>query len=152
MLSLLRVRAFAILDELTLEFGPGLQVVTGETGAGKSILIDALQLVLGGRGQADLVRTGSDAAEVEALFLLDDAPEVRARLAEMFGDEDDELLVRRIVRSTGRSRAYVNGHLATAQQLARLTAPLVDICSQHAHHELADPGRHLPYLDAFAEL
>jgi DNA repair protein RecN (Recombination protein N) len=150
MLSLLRVRQFAIIDRLDLELGPGLNVVTGETGAGKSILVHALQLVLGAKGRGDVVRTGSAAAEVEALFDVRADPVARARLdaAGLHGD-DDELLVRRVVQANGRTRAYVNGRLATAAQLAQLARGLVDISSQHEHHGLVDPGRHLDFLDAF---
>ncbi|MCB9666457.1 MAG: DNA repair protein RecN [Alphaproteobacteria bacterium] len=152
MLLHLRVRALAILDDVTLELGPGLQIVTGETGAGKSILVDALQLVLGARAAAGLVRAGADEAIVEALFDLTGAPEVRARLTELTGTDEAELVVRRTVRAGGGSRATLNGHLATAGQLSRIVAPLVDICSQHEHHALADPATHLGTLDAFAGL
>lgn len=152
MLTCLRVRSLAIIDELEVAFGPGLNVVTGETGAGKSILVTALQLVLGARGRPEVVRTGAPRAEVEALFDLRDDPLARARLAEMGMEADAELVVRRVVEAEGRTRAYVNGTLATAQQLARLAAGLVDISSQHEHHSLVDPATHLGYLDAFAGL
>lgn len=152
MLSALRVRQLAIVAELDLELGPGLQVVTGDTGAGKSILVDALQLVLGARARGDLVRDGADVAEVEALFDLTDAPEARAALAEVAGIEDHELLIRREIRRNGRSRAYLNGRMATTTQLTRIAGPLVDVCSQHEHHLLSDPATHLDLLDAFAGL
>lgn len=152
MLSVLRVRHLAIIDELEVELGPGLNVITGETGAGKSILIDALGLVLGGRGKADLVRTGKDRAEVEALFELADDEALRARLAEAELGDGPELLVRRVVTANGRTRAYVNGRLATASQLSQLTGELVDISSQHEHHTLVDPATHLDFLDAFGQL
>ena len=100
MLALLRVTDFAIIDRLELELGQGLQVITGETGAGKSILIDALQLVLGGRGRTDLVRTGAEAATVEALFELDAHPAAHAHVAAVLGVPVDELVVRRVVRAT----------------------------------------------------
>lgn len=149
MLTVLRARELAILDRVELQLGPGLSVVTGETGAGKSILVDALALVLGGRGRADLVRTGAEAAEVEALFDVTGAPEVRARLeAAGLDAEGGELLVRRVVQAGGRTRAYVNGRLATAAQLAEITAGLVDLSSQHEHHALAHPRSHLALLDA----
>ncbi len=152
MLTCLRIRDLAIIRELEIELGPGLNIITGETGAGKSILLAALQLVLGARGSGDLVRTGAEQAVVEALFDLTRSPDLRRRVADSIGIEDDELVVRRVVRRAGRSRAYLNGTLATAVQLAKLTADLVDICSQHEHHSLVDGSTHLLYLDAFASL
>lgn len=153
MLAVLRVRNLAIIDDLEVELGPGLNVVTGETGAGKSILVSALQLVLGARGRSEWVRTGASKAEVEALFLLGDDPIVRARLeAAELEAGNDELLIRRVVQPTGRTRAYINGRLATQGQLTTLAAGLADISSQHQHHSLVDPARHLEYLDAFARL
>lgn len=153
MLSVLRVKQLAIIDELEVVFGPGLNVLTGETGAGKSILVDALQLVLGGRGRPELVRTGAPQAEVEALFDVGDDPSVIERLRAA-GIETDggELLVRRVVSLQGRTRAYVNGTLATQAQLAELAAGLADISSQHEHHTLVNPETHLGYLDAFGRL
>jgi DNA repair protein RecN (Recombination protein N) len=151
-LNCLRVRSFAIIDELEVELEPGMNVVTGETGAGKSILIDALQLVLGARARPEVVRTGAEQAEIEALFDVGDDPEVRARLEQAGIEVEDELVLRRVVQRTGRSRAYVNGSLAPAGQLAELARGLCDISSQHEHHTLVDPHTHLAYLDAFAEL
>lgn len=153
MLSVLRVKQLAIIDELEVVFGPGLNVLTGETGAGKSILVDALQLVLGGRGRPELVRTGAPQAEVEALFDVGDDPSVIERLrAAGIETDDGELLVRRVVSAQGRTRAYVNGTLATQAQLAELAAGLADISSQHEHHTLVNPETHLGYLDAFGRL
>ena len=155
MLTLLRVRNFAIIDELEVEFGPGLNVVTGETGAGKSILVAALQLVLGAKGRPEVVRTGAKQAEVEALFDLRRDPSLRERLASI-GLEDEaeggELVVRRVIASGGRARAYVNGRLTPRSQLEAIAAGLADISSQHEHHTLADSRSHLEYLDAFGQL
>lgn len=153
MLNCLRVKNFAIIDSLEVEFGPGLNVVTGETGAGKSILVDALELVLGGRSKPEIVRTGEKAAEVEAIFEIGDDPELRARLEAAGIDlEEPEIVIRRVVPVSGRSRCYVNGRLATTAELAALAAGLADISSQHEHHGLTDPHHHLDYLDAFARL
>ncbi|MFW5920607.1 MAG: AAA family ATPase, partial [Polyangiales bacterium] len=152
MLVCLRVRDFAIIEALEVELGEGLNVVTGETGAGKSILVDALQLVLGAKGRPDVVRTGKSRAEVEAAFDFGDDAEMRARLEAAGIDADGELIIRRVVQSTGRSRAYINGRLATASQLAHLAAGLADISSQHEHHSLVEPASHLRYLDAFGRL
>lgn len=152
MLTCLRVRHLAIIDQLEVELGPGLNVITGETGAGKSILIDALSLVLGERARPELVRTGAKQAEVEALFDIGDDPEALARLEGSGIDADGELVVRRVIGANGRTRAYLNGSLASAGQLAEIARGLVDISSQHEHHTLVDPGTHLGYLDAFGRL
>ncbi len=152
MLTHLRVRHFAIIDQLEVGFGPGLNVVTGETGAGKSILVSALQLVLGAKARPEMVRTGAERAEVEALFDIREDAAARARLSAMGLEEDEEIVVRRVVEAEGRTRAYVNGKLATASQLAELASGLVDISSQHQHHTLADCSTHLGFLDGFAGL
>src|SRR5713226_2805131 len=153
MLELLRVRAFAIIDELEAHFAPGFNVLTGETGAGKSILVDALHLVLGGRAQADAVRTGADEAEVQALFRPRDPAATDARLSGLgLPAAGSELVVRRTVQREGRSRAWVNGALATAAQLAQATRGLLDISGQHEHVGLLDAQTHLAMLDGYAGL
>jgi DNA repair protein RecN (Recombination protein N) len=153
MLELLRVKAFAIIDELEVHFAPGFNVLTGETGAGKSILVDALHLVLGGRAQADSVRTGTEEAEVQALFRPRDPTECDARLAALgLPAAGGELVVRRTVQREGRSRAWVNGALATAAQLQQATRGLLDISGQHEHVGLLDAALHLDLLDAHAAL
>ncbi|MGD8862818.1 MAG: DNA repair protein RecN [Myxococcales bacterium] len=155
MLTYLRVRNFAIIDELEVELEAGMNVVTGETGAGKSILMSALSLVLGARARPEVVRTGAERAEVEALFDIADDPEALARVEEAgasLEDADGELVLRRVIQRSGRSRAYVNGKLASAAQLGELARGLCDISSQHEHHTLVDPHSHLLFLDAFAEL
>ena len=151
MLTCLRVRSFAIIEALEVELDAGLNIVTGETGAGKSILVDALQLVLGARGRPEVVRTDAEAAEVEALFDLSRDTETLAALRDQGIETEGELLVRRVVSATGRTRAYINGRLATLAQLREVTKGLADISSQHEYHSLADARHHLTYLDAFAE-
>lgn len=152
MLLCLRVRNFAIIDELEVEFGPGFNVVTGETGAGKSILVNALQLVLGARPRAEIVRSGCENAEVEVLFDIADDVEVREMLRAAEIANDDQLIIRRIFYKTGRSRAYANGQLASNAQIDDLASGLADISSQHEHHTLVDPRNHLHFLDAFADV
>ncbi|GAC1351940.1 MAG: DNA repair protein RecN [Polyangiales bacterium] len=156
MLVSLAVRDFVLIDGLTLELGEGLNVLSGETGAGKSMLVDALALVLGGRARPELVRTGREAAEVEALFDLRKAKHTRARLEEAGLTEGidaaDELVVRRVVGSLGRSKAYLNGRLVTAAQLAAIVRGLVDVSSQHESQTLCDPTTHGELLDAYADL
>jgi len=150
MLSCLKIRDLAIIDELELELGPGLNVLTGETGAGKSILVSALELVLGGKGRAELVRSGAREGEVEALFDVSGDSRVRRQLQALEMEAEGELVVRRVISATGRTRGFINGKLATQQVLAEITRGLTDISSQHEHHTLSDPSTHLGYLDAFA--
>jgi DNA repair protein RecN (Recombination protein N) len=152
MLLCLRVRNFAIIDELEVDFRAGLNVVTGETGAGKSILINALGLVLGGRASSELVRSGAESAEVEALFDIGDDPQARERAERASVATDRELVLRRVIDKGGRTRAYANGRMASAGQLAELAEGLVNISSQHEHHTLVDSSSHLFFLDAFAGL
>jgi DNA repair protein RecN (Recombination protein N) len=156
MLLSLQVRDFAIIDAVEVSFGAGLNVVTGETGAGKSILVDALALVLGARASAaEVVRTGAAQAEIEAVFSTAPDDPRRARFEEAGIAWDDTLVVRRIVgneRTGGRSRAYLNGRVVSLTQLAALTAGLADITSQHDQQSLTDPGSHLLLLDAAGAL
>jgi DNA repair protein RecN (Recombination protein N) len=149
MLNCLRIRDLAIIDELELGFGTGLNVLTGETGAGKSILVGALGLLLGGKARADLVRLGAGQAEVEGLFEIREDEGFRERLRSLSLPEE-ELVVRRVVSSCGRTRAFINGKLVTQQVLAEVVRGLVDVSSQHEHHGLTDPAVHLNLLDSFA--
>eukprot|EP00808_Paulinella_micropora_P010091 g37295.t1 len=154
LLSRLVIRNLAIIDHSEVELGPGLIVVTGETGAGKSMMVGALRLILGERGRPDMVRAGVTEAEVEALFELPDAVLAQQRLHGLgLGDEHEtELFIRRVVSTNGKSRVYVNGRLSTATQAASILDGLVDISSQHQHHSLADATSHLYFLDSFAGL
>lgn len=159
MLSSLRIRNLAIIEDIELTLGPGLNVLTGETGSGKSILVSALELALGGKGSGDWVRTGCPQAEVEALFEQLDVAQTERTLIELgleetgFNTSDaPQLLIRRVLQASGRSRAYVNGRLVTTAQLQRLSKGLADISSQHEHHTLTNAATHLAYLDAYAAL
>jgi DNA repair protein RecN (Recombination protein N) len=151
MLRRLRISHFAIIDALEVSFDSGLTVLTGETGAGKSILVDALHLALGGRSQAEVVRTGCEEASVEAIF--DAVPALRERMAALglpdaCGPEgESELLIRRVVHKGGRSRVWVNGALCTLGVLEQLAKELCDIASQHEHVSLLDAAGHLDLLD-----
>ena len=136
MLRLLRIRNLAVIEAVEVEFEPGFNVLTGETGAGKSILVEAVGLLLGGRASADLVRTGESQATIEALF----------------ESGDQEIVVRRELSSQGRSRSFINGALATAAALRDLSTRLVELHGQHEHQALLDPQTHLPLLDAYAGL
>ncbi len=152
MLVQLTVRNVVLIERLLVELAPGFNVVTGETGAGKSMLVDALSLVLGGRARPDLVRAGTAEAEVEALFELSAGSRAAAKLEAAGIPSERELVVRRVVQAEGRSRAYVNGRLCTASHLAEIAADLCDIASQHESVTLTDPTTHIEYLDAFGHL
>ena len=152
MLTRLYIKDFALIEEAVIEFGPGLNVVTGETGAGKSILIGALNSILGGPVNAELVRKGASSCAVEGFFELDDQGQV-ARLADLgVLLEDGQLILRREIRGQGRSRAFVNGQGQPIKQLKQIGAILVDLHGQHEHQSLLDPKLHARFLDAFASL
>jgi DNA repair protein RecN (Recombination protein N) len=151
MLRTLLIRDFVIVDTLELEFSAGFSVLTGETGAGKSILIDALTLALGGRGDASVVREGAAKADITAEFGV--GPEVAEWLAgNEFGSEDGGVLLRRVIDNAGRSKAFINGIAATAQQLRGLGEMLVDIHGQHAHQSLLKNEAQRALLDSQAGL
>jgi DNA repair protein RecN (Recombination protein N) len=153
MLRSLSIRDFVIVDRLELEFEPGFTVLTGETGAGKSILIDALAAVLGQRADAIVVRSGAERAEVGAQFDLAGGAELSRWLADNdLAGEDDALLVRRVIESSGRSRSFVNGRAATAAQLRQVGEFLVDIHGQHEHQSLTRPSAQRGLLDAYGDL
>jgi DNA repair protein RecN (Recombination protein N) len=152
MLLHLTIKDFVIVDRLELEFSNGFGALTGETGAGKSILIDALALALGERADAGVVRSGCDKAEVAANFDVAALPEVAAWLAANDLDADNELMLRRVVDAGGRSRAYINGSPATVQQLREVGEWLVDIHGQHAHQSLLRADAQRALLDAHAGL
>ncbi|MGQ5522572.1 DNA repair protein RecN [Chitinimonas sp. PSY-7] len=151
MLLTLRLRNFVIVDELELAFGRGFSVLTGETGAGKSILIDALSLLLGERADAGVVRHGADKADLTAEFDIQGQAELQTLLHEYdFEGDDDALLLRRSIDASGRSRAFINGHAATLAQLKELGEFLVDIHGQHAHQSLLRSEAQRKLLDAYA--
>ncbi len=152
MLTRLQVSNFAIIDRIEVEFEPGMTVLTGETGAGKSILVDALGLVLGDRGSAQLVRSGAKRAEFSAEFDLESLPDVRDWLVENSLDADDECLLRRVIGDDGRSRAFINGNPVPVQQLKSIGEQLVDIHGQHFHQSLGRRAVQRELLDYFGEL
>lgn len=152
MLTDLYIKNFAIIDNLHVAFREGLNVLTGETGAGKSIIIDAVNLVLGGRASSDLIRTGEDEATVEAIFDLSRQPEILAVLADTGVECDGELLVKRMVSRMGRNRVFIGGGLSTISVLADLTGRLINIYGQHESQTLLKPESHLLLLDGFAAL
>jgi DNA repair protein RecN (Recombination protein N) len=155
MLVHLRVTNFAILSDVEIELGAGLNVLTGETGAGKSLIVEAVNLLRGGRASADIPRAGADEAVVEATV---EVPvDLRVRVASVLEaaglppSDAHEVFIRRVIQRGGRSRTYVNGALTTAARLAELGALLIDLSGQHQHQGLVDPGRHLEIIDAFGD-
>jgi DNA repair protein RecN (Recombination protein N) len=150
MLRLLSIRNFVVVDTLDIEFGRGLTVLTGETGAGKSILLDALSLLLGDRFELRQLRPGAERAELAAEFDVADAPAVGAWLSEQELEGDgDQVLLRRVLDAQGRSRAWINGRPATLAHLKDLGEKLVDLHGQHAHQTLAQAQAQRDLVDAF---
>jgi len=149
MLESLYVKDFAIVGEAEIVFGPGMTVVTGETGAGKSLLVDALLLLAGGRADAAMVRHGCERAELSATFDLAGRGDLRDWLVAEDLDEDGACQLRRVVRSEGSSRAWINGRPVTLTQLKALAAGLIEIHGQHEHQALLDRAQQLALLDAF---
>ena len=152
MLREIRVRNFAVIDAVTAAFGPGLNVLTGETGAGKSMLIDAILLIRGARAQTDVIRTDTETASVEAVFDLEPRGPAAAVLDEAgLGLEEGQLVVRRELARSGRHRAFVNDSPVTVGLLERLGDHLVEVHGQHEHQRLLEPARQLDLLDRFAD-
>jgi len=150
MIELIKIKNFALIDELEVEFAPGLNVLTGETGAGKSIIVGALNLVLGQRASSDVVRSGSDAARIEAVFGGELPKQVKAALNEAGVEEQpDGLFLSRTVSRDDRSRCYANGSLVTARILSAVGDALVDFHGQHEHQSLLKPKNHLLLLDEY---
>jgi len=153
MLTHLRIQNLALLDDVEVELGPGFNVLTGETGAGKSLLVHAVELLRGARASADVVRAGAEEASVEAIFEPPHGPakEALAERLEHVGIDaaEDGLIVRRVIGKSGRGRVYINNTPATAAALAEVAGVLIELAGQHEHQTLSDPSRHLGILDVF---
>jgi DNA repair protein RecN (Recombination protein N) len=151
MLAELRIVNFALIEQLSLQFQSGFTVLTGETGAGKSLLIDAIALLVGGRASTDQIRSGEDEAQLEAAFHLPDTHPLlqRLRLHEIIGQNESELILRRVLSRAGRHRVYVNGSLCPLRVLEELGGTLVDIHGQHEQQSLLATAKQLDALDAF---
>jgi DNA repair protein RecN (Recombination protein N) len=152
MLFQLSISNFAIIKHLEITFRPGLNIISGETGAGKSIIINAMNLILGARASADLIRSGCKEARVEALFNFPDNRALKEVLLDLGFPFDGELLIKRSLFREGRNRISVNGSIATLQMLSRLGAMLISISGQHEHQFLLKPDNHLYVLDDFGRL
>ena len=151
MLRELRIKNFAIIDEVVLQLGQGLNIITGETGAGKSIILSALGLISGERGSSEIIRHKEEEATVEALFETV-PPALSADLSEAGFEVGDELIIKRILNRSGKNRIYLNGSLCPLGLLSQMGASLVHIYGQHEHHTLLQSETHLNLLDAFADL
>ncbi len=152
MLVQLNISNFAIISRLDINFKPGLNILSGETGAGKSIIINAVNLILGGRASADLIRSGSNEAEVEALFSLPEHPALSELLSALGLPFQGELLIRRTLSREGRNRIRINDSMVTLQTLSKIGATLISISGQHEHQLLLRPDNHLYLLDDFGGL
>ena len=149
MLTQLHIHNLAVVDAVDVDFGAGFTTLTGETGAGKSILVDALALALGERADSQAIRTGTDRCEISATFDLSPRPDLIGWLTDNDLDEDDECIVRRIVTAEGRSRGYINGRTVPMQTLRELGEQLVDICGQQSHQSLRRPEMQRRILDQY---
>ncbi len=156
MLSEIYIENFAIIDKLHIQFSNGLNIVTGETGAGKSIMVDALMIALGGRASAEFIRAGTEKSVVETIFAIAHLDAVKVKAAEygFFDQEqgDAELLIRREVSRNGRNRILINGHPATNVMAMELGELLVDIHGQHEHQSILNPDYHVELLDIYGKL
>jgi DNA repair protein RecN (Recombination protein N) len=152
MLTELRIRNFAVIEEAALSFAAGLNVLSGETGAGKTIVMTALGLLLGGRATPDLVRTGAREAVLEGVFEIEGEAPIAGAAEWLHPDNPRELIIRRVIGEAGRSRSSINGNIATVQSLAQLGAGLVQIYGQHEQQSLLQRDNHLLILDRHAGL
>lgn len=152
MLTELNIRNFAIIDELEVSLTGGLNVITGETGAGKSIIIGAVGLLLGERASSDLIRSSAETATVEALFDVSDKEKLKEALRKSGFHDGDELVVKRIVARSGKNRVYINGNLSTLNMLSTLAESLVNISGQHEHQVILNAENHIDILDEFGDI
>ncbi len=148
MLESLSIRNYAIIDEMSVDFSGGLTVITGETGAGKSIIVDALELALGARASAEMIRAGADELEISCVFTLDDV--IRTEDFPVDGDEN-VLVLRRVVRADGTGKCFINDRQITLKALKKIGDCLVDLHGQHDHQSLLDVAGHITFLDGFGE-
>lgn len=150
MLTDLTIKNVAIINTLQIAFKPGLTVLTGETGAGKSIIIDAVGLIMGGRASAELIRSGEEEAVVEAMFDISDEPEIRQLLIDSGLECENDLLIKRSISRSGKNRIFINGGMTTLSILSDIACRLINIYGQHESQTLLRPENQLMLLDAFA--
>jgi len=152
MLEELHIKNFAIIDELTLKFSSGLNIFTGETGAGKSIIVDALELIVGGRSEPEMIRSGYDESEIEAIFNIAGVEELKKKLDNFGLNEEDELIIRRVLSRTGKGRVYINNKVSTLSAVKEIGSLLIDIHGQHQHQSLLNPETHIEFVDKFGNI
>jgi DNA repair protein RecN (Recombination protein N) len=153
MLETIKIRNFALIENAEIPFKKGLNVLSGETGAGKSIVLEAISLLLGGRAQAEVIRAGADEAVVEGIFEVGALPWVKERLREVGIEcQQDELLIKRTINRNGKNRIFMNGELATLSMLSSVCEDLVDLCGQHEHQSLFKSSVQLDLIDRFSEI
>lgn len=153
MLDTLKIKNLAVIDQTEISFEKGLNILSGETGAGKSIILEAIALILGGRATSDLIRTGCDEAIVEGLFQTENLKWINQRLLDAgFETTDGVLLIKRVVSQTGKHRIYINGELATLTTLQKICEGLVDLCGQHEHQSLLKSAMQMELLDRYGSL
>jgi DNA repair protein RecN (Recombination protein N) len=153
MLKTIKIKNFALIENAEIPFGEGLNILSGETGAGKSIILGAISLLLGGRANSEVIRTGADEAVVEGYFSIESLPWLQKRLGEVGIDSNDgELLIKRTVHRSGKNRIFINGELATLNMLVDVCEDLVDLCGQSEHQSLFKSSVQLALLDRFTEL
>jgi DNA repair protein RecN (Recombination protein N) len=149
MLNELSIKNFAIIDEIHVSFGNGLNIISGETGAGKSIIIGAVSLLLGDRATTEIIRTQADTATVEAIFDISANKSLRDKITAMGFPDEEELIIRRIISHTGKNKAFINGQMATLANLASISELLINICGQHEHQVILNAENHINILDEF---
>ncbi len=151
MLNELSIKNFAIIDELHLSFDEGLNVITGETGAGKSIIIGAVSLLLGDRATTEMIRTQADTATVEARFDVSANKTLRDKITAMGFPDSDDLIIRRVISHSGKNKTFINGQMATLINLSAVSELLINICGQHEHQIILDAENHIDILDEFGD-
>ncbi len=149
MLNDLSIKNFAIIDELHVSFNNGLNIISGETGAGKSIIIGAVNLLLGDRATSEMIRTKADAATVEALFDIKQNKALKEKISQMGFDAGNDLVIRRVISRTGKNKVLINGQMATLANLATVSESLINICGQHEHQIILHAENHIDILDDF---
>lgn len=152
MLTELNIKNFAVIDSLSITFKEGFNVLTGETGAGKSIIVDAVELALGGRASAEMIRSGCDEAVVEAAFAVSEVKGLAGQLKDMGIEGDETLVIKRTISASGKNKVFINGSMATLSMLSDVGDLLVDIHGQHEHQTLLKVERHIDILDEYAGL
>lgn len=153
MLQELRIKNFAIIDELNISFSNGLNILTGETGAGKSIILNAVQLLRGAKVSDEVVRSQEEEATIEAIFDISETPDIIKKfIAEEIDEKERTLLIKRIISKSGRGRIYINGNLATLGMLSNISEEILSICGQHEHQLLQKVETHIDILDEFGDL